>query len=87
MEEDNLYNYAESVPRVLLQSNQLFGIGLIPAMLIVVLTIVLMNMVSIWCVSVGLILFIAAKIVTRKDKDMLKIVIERILHPSVWRCS
>ena len=43
-EEISLIDFATPVHRVLLEPNQLFGIGIAPAMFILVITIVLMNM-------------------------------------------
>ena len=53
MDEVSVYDYSTPVHRVLLEPNLLLGIGIMPAMLILVLTIVLMNVVSIWCVIIG----------------------------------
>ena len=49
MNDVSVYDYSTPVHRVLLEPNLLLGIGIMPAMLILVLTIVLMNVVSIWC--------------------------------------
>ena len=48
MDEVSVYDYSTPVHRVLLEPNLLAGIGVIPAMLILVITIVLMNVISIW---------------------------------------
>lgn len=85
MEEVTVYDFAAPVHRVLLEPNQMLGIGMTPAVMILVLTIVLMNMVSVWCFPVGIILFIAARILCRKDPYMLTILFERLMQPSVWR--
>ena len=59
MDEVSVYDYSTPVHRVLLEPNLLAGIGVIPAMLILVITIVLMNVISIWCAIVGIFLFVA----------------------------
>ena len=55
MEQISVYDYSTPVHRVLLEPNLLLGIGIMPAMLILVMTIVLMNVVSICCVIIGVI--------------------------------
>ena len=71
MNDISVYDYSTPVHRVLLEPNLLLGIGIMPAMLILVLTIVLMNVVSIWCVTIGVILYVAAKMVCKKDHFLL----------------
>ena len=84
-EEVTVYDFSTPIHRVLLEPNQMLGIGMIPAMLILVLTIILMNMVSIWCFPVGIVLFIVSRILCKKDPYMLTILFERIMLPSILR--
>lgn len=84
-EEVTVYDFSTPIHRVLLEPNQMLGIGMVPAMLILVLTIILMNMVSIWCFPVGIVLFIVSRILCKKDPYMLTILFERIMQPSTWR--
>lgn len=81
----SLYEYSTPVYRVLLEPNQLMKIGIMPAMFILVLTIVLMNIVSIWCAFVGFFLYVVARLLSKKDPFMLTIIFERLNHPSIWR--
>ncbi|MBM7022640.1 VirB3 family type IV secretion system protein [Treponema sp. Marseille-Q4523] len=83
--ETTVYDYAVLVHRVLLVPNVILGIGIIPAMVILILTIVLMNLVSIWCVIIGIILFVVAKILCKDDPYMLTILFDRLMQPNVWR--
>ena len=84
-EEVTLMDFSEPVHRVLLAPNQLLGIGLAPAMFILVLDIVLMNMVSIWCFPIGIVLYIICRMLCKKDPYMLTILIARLMQPSIWR--
>lgn len=84
-EEVTVYDFSTPIHRVLLEPNQMLGIGMVPAMLILVLTIILMNMVSIWCFPVGIVLFVVSRILCKKDPYMLTILFERIMQPSIWR--
>lgn len=87
MEEFSVYDYSTPVHKVLLEPNLLMGIGVIPAMLILVLTIVLMNIVSIWCVIVGVFLFVAAKMVCKNDPYALTVIFDRLMVPDIWRAD
>ena len=73
------------VHRVLLQPNVVLGIGIAPAMVILVLTIVLMNMVSVWCFPIGIVLFAAAKMLCKDDPYMMTILFDRLMQPNLWR--
>ncbi|MBQ9623988.1 MAG: VirB3 family type IV secretion system protein [Treponema sp.] len=84
-EEISVYDFASPVHRVLLEPNLLFGIGMTSAMLILVLTIVLMNLVSVWTFPLGIVLFIVCRLLCKKDPYMLTILFDRLMQPSVWR--
>ena len=87
MEDYSLYDYSTPVHKVLLEPNQLLGIGITPAILILVLTIVLMNLVSIWCCVIGIFLYVAAKMICKNDPYALTILFERLRLPNIWRAS
>ena len=87
MEDVSLYDYSTPVFRVLLAPNQLLGIGIVPIMFILVLTIILMNLVSFWCVIVGVVLYGVSLILCRKDPYMLEFVWERMMLPAFWRAN
>ncbi len=83
--ESSVYNYSTPVHKVLFSADLLFGIGIIPAMIILIVTVVLMNFVSGWCVFIGVLLLMVAKLLTKKDPYQLTILFDRILnHPSMW---
>lgn len=86
MNNRNLYDYATPLPRVFLEPNLIMGIGIVPATIILILTIVLMNMISIWCLFIGVILFVLAKILCKNDPLMLTFLFSRINEPNIWRC-
>lgn len=87
MDEISVYDYSTPVHKVLLEPNLLLGIGIAPAMLILVLTIVLMNIVSIWCVIIGVFLFVAAKMVCKNDPYALTVIFDRLMVPDIWRAD
>ncbi len=84
-EEISVINFASPIHRVLLEPNQILGIGMIPATFILILTIILMNMVSIWCFFISIVLFIVCRLLCKKDPYMLSILFERLMQPSIWR--
>lgn len=86
-EEITVMDFASPVHRVLLEPNQMLGIGVAPAMFILVFTIILMNMVSVWTFPIGIALFIVCRMFCKKDPYMLTIMFERLMQPSVWRAS
>ena len=85
MEEDNVYNYSDFVYKAIQEPNLLLGIGIVPAMFILVFTIVLINLVSIYCAIIRVVLFLIAKKICKKDPHMLSILFEKIMEPEVWR--
>ena len=88
MEDDvSIYEYTTPVHRVLLEPNIFFGIGIVPAMFILITTMILMNMISIWCLGIGIVLYIIAKLLCKKDPYMLSILFSRLMVPSIWRAS
>lgn len=84
-EEVTVMDFATPIHRVLLEPNQMFGIGVVPAMIILILDIVLMNLVSIWCFPIGIVLFLVCKVLCKKDPYMLTILFDRLMQPSIWR--
>jgi len=87
IEDISVYDYSTPVHKVLLEPNLLMGIGITPAMLILVITIVLMNIVSIWCCTVGIFLYVGAKMLCKNDPYALTIIFDRILIPDIWRAD
>lgn len=87
MEELSVYDYSSTVHKVLLEPNLIMGIGLGPAVAILILTIVLMNLVSIWCAAVGIFLYVGAKMACKNDPYALTIIFDRLILPDIWRAS
>ena len=85
MENDSVLNYASPIHKSLIQDDVDFGIGVVPAVLIVILTIILMRLVSIWSMFAGFFLFIIAKLSTKKDPHFLESLFERLLISDVYR--
>ena len=87
MDEISVYDYSTPVHTVFLEPNLLVGIVVIPAMLLIVLTIVLMNIVSIWCVIIGILFYVAARMVCKNDPYALTVIFDRLSAPDVWRAD
>jgi type IV secretion system protein VirB3 len=86
MENQSFYEYSTPVSRALIEPNLVMGIGLGALMFILVVSVILMNTVSPWCASVGVVLYIIARMICKKDPHAMTILYERILQPNVWRC-
>lgn len=84
MEEESVYNYSSPIHKSLIQDDVDLGIGVMPVVCIVILTILLMRLVSIWCMFAGFILFIIAKIATRKDPHFLESLFDRLLISDIY---
>ncbi len=84
MEEDNIIYYSEPVYKAMQEPNLLLGIGLVPAMVILVLTIILINLINLWCGLIGVALFVVAKKISKKDPLQLNILSERLLEAERW---
>lgn len=85
MEQDSVYDYATPIYKSLITDDVQWGIGIIPVCLISIITIVFMRLISIWCILLGIVLVIIAKIVTKKDSHLLEILFERLLLSDVYR--
>lgn len=84
MDEISIYDYSTPVHRVLLEPNLLAGIGVVPAMMILVITIVLMNVVSVWCAFIGIILYVVSKMICKNDPYALTVIFDRLMVCDVW---
>lgn len=87
MEQSSVYDYSEPIYRVLLEPNLFMGIGLMPFMFILIITIVLMNVVSAWCCIIGVLLLVVAKMLCKNDPQMLNILFDRLLLPRTWEAK
>ena len=87
MEETTLYDYSTPIHRVLLEPGQMFGIGLAPAILILVVTTVFMSMVSFWCFPIGLVALVVCRFICKNDPYALSILLDRLSQPNVYRSS
>ena len=87
MDDLSIFDFTTSVHRVLLVPNLLAGIGAVPAILILVITIILMNLISIWCAAAGILLFISGKMICKNDPYALTVIFDRLMVPDIWRAD
>lgn len=85
IENDSVLDYASPIYKSLLQDDVTLGIGIAPIVLIAIITIVLMRLVSIWCILVGVVLFTIGKISTRKEPHFLEFLFERLFTAEIYR--
>ena len=85
MQTESVYNYSTSIHKSLIQDDAPLGIGVVPVVLIVIVTIILMRLVSIWCIFAGFILFFGARLLTKKDPHFLELLFDRLLTSDIYR--
>ncbi len=85
--EVTVYDYESPVHRVLMEPNVIMGIGVVPIVAIMMLTIIMMTTVSVWSGVIGLVLYIVAKRLCKKDSFALEILFARILIPDFLEAS
>lgn len=85
MNDVSVYDFKTPFYQALLEPNVMMGVGLVPVMAILVLTVFMMNLISPFMIVFGIILFVIAKIVCKKDPYNLEILFERLLDFEVWR--
>lgn len=83
----SIYDYGEPVYRVLLKPDVFMGIGLIPIVMIFIITLILCVFISIWCSIVGLTLIFVTKKLCKNDPLMLTIIFDRLLQADLWRMN
>jgi len=76
---DSILQYSSPVYSSLLQPDLLFGIGPEAIILIVIVSIILASLFSIWMLSLSVIGILACKIITKNDPYLLKVLLENIL--------
>ena len=70
-----------------MEPNVIMGIGVVPIVAIMMLTIIMMTTVSVWSGVIGLVLYIVAKRLCKKDSFALEILFARILIPDFLEAS
>lgn len=83
----SIYDYGENVYRVLLKPDIFMGIGLVPVMIIFIITMLLCVFITPWCAIIGLTLIFITKKLCKDDPLMLTIMFDRLLQVDLWRIS
>ncbi len=81
--EVTVYDYASHVHKVLMEPNVIMGIGVVPVVAIMMLTIIMMTVVSVWTGAIGLVLYLVSKRLCKKDSFALEILFARIMVPDI----
>lgn len=83
----SVFDYETPIYRVLLEPNVFMGIGLTPFVIIALITVILMFEVSMYCVIAGVVLVLIAKLLCKKDPQLLQILFDRLAVPDLWRAD
>lgn len=78
MNEEELSGYP--VYKSLIHKPTLFGIGQLPFYSILILTVILVGMVSFYCIAIGIILLLSARMICKKDKHQIDFLFEDMME-------
>lgn len=78
-------DYSSPVYKVLLEPKLFAGIGLVPFLVIVFATILLANIINMWFLALGILVFLYLNRICKKDPLLLVIFFNRLTQPNVWR--
>lgn len=81
----NLGQFAAPVHQSLMEKNVLFGIGSMPFYIIIMVTILLCSMVSVFCIFVGLLAFFICRLICKKEPMLLEFIIQNLNVKDVYR--
>jgi len=77
-------DYSIPVHNSLQEPDVVAGIGTNALVIIVVVTIILANLIAIWCVLLGFIAFIALRIICKDDPYLFDILLETMWQPDFY---
>lgn len=82
--EDSLLNYQIPVYTSLMEKHVFFGIGETAFYLIAVITIILMSLLSIYCVLFGVVAVFICKQICRKEQMFLEFMFQSMLQSKLY---
>lgn len=84
MEIKDVTDYKLSVHRSLLATDTLFGIGTNAAIILMVVSIILMQIIGLWVIFVSLTAFFLLKILCKEDPYLVDILLNNITEQDVY---
>lgn len=83
-EQDDYSDYALPVHTSLMQKKQLFGIGEKAFYFILMLTIILTSMVSIYCIGIGIIALIICRRLCKNEPMLIDFLFENLMQNDIY---
>lgn len=84
MDGDSLLDYQVPVYTSLLEKNVFFGIGETAFYLIAVLTIILMSLLSFYCILIGIIAILICKMLCKKEPMFLEFTFQSLMQAKMY---
>lgn len=87
MEKDteSLYQYSYTVHQSLVNPILFFGIGEQAFMLIVMVTVILSSLISIWCIIIGVVALVLMRFICKKEPYIVDFIIESLNNTDIYR--
>lgn len=82
--EDDITNYALPVHQALMEKKVLFGVGEPAFYTILIVTIILTSLVSIYCIGIGILALIICRRICRDDPMLLDFLIENFGQQDIY---
>lgn len=84
MKEENLGDYAQSVHTSLMEKKMLFGIGDKAFYTILILTVIMASMISVYCIALGVIALLVCRQVCKEDPYLLDFLFENLNQQNIY---
>lgn len=84
MDEDNLLNYQSPVYTSLMEKHVFFGIGETAFYLIAVVTIILMSLLSFYCILIGVTAILICKLLCKKEQMFLEFTFQSLNQAKMY---
>lgn len=81
----SIIDYTAPVYRSLMEPDLILGVGAEILLAIIVVTVILSTLVSIWCICVGVAALILCNIISKKDPYLLKILFSNLLQSDFYK--
>lgn len=82
--EDSLLDYQLPVYTSLMEKHVFFGIGETAFYLIAILTIILMSLLSIYCIIIGVLAIFVCKIICKNEPQLLEFLFQNLLQSKIY---
>ncbi len=83
--EENLMDYAAPVHKSLMAHHSFFGVGETAFYIIAGITLMLVTMLSLWCVIIGIVAFFICRLICKDEPLLLDFLIENLFIQNFYR--